>query len=562
MSSARPILRVLARVLRGHAWPVVFGLPLLLVQSVATLPVAWVVKNIFDSHLPAHDTGKLVTGGLAMFALLATGYGATLWGRHLVVRAVKEGIDRLRGEFFVKLHLLPHAYYDQHDKFRLHEVVINDVERVDQLLVGVIGRLVPAALTALTVGLLAAWINWQLFMIVLVVLPVLYFVTRYAQRKHLATVAQLRRDSLASSRGVWVALRHIELTKLHATEELEQERQRPRFTQAMNSGVTMAAHQDAYMSLQHFTIVVLTLLILIVGGISVARGEMSMGALLSFYAVIGLLAGALREVATGIHLTTHGYDSVHRVLEVMDLQPEPPYHGTRTLRFSGRIDFAGVAFSYSGPPLLHDVQLQIRPGTLTVLVGPNGAGKSTLLQLLLGFYRPQQGRVLADDQPYDEIDLADLRRQIGIVTQNPVIFEGTIRDNIAYGLPDASDAAIQAAAQLATADEFIRTLPQGYATPVGDAGRLLSGGQRQRIAAARALLRQPALLILDEPTNHLDEEAIVRLLQNLRGLNPAPAILAVTHNPVVIQAANVVHRLAGGTLATVSDRPSFPSVSS
>jgi ABC-type multidrug transport system fused ATPase/permease subunit len=183
------------------------------------------------------------------------------------------------------------------------------------------------------------------------------------------------------------------------------------------------------------------------------------------------------------------------------------------------------------------------------VVGPNGAGKSTLVYLLLGFYRPQQGQVLATGVPFDEIDIRALRRSIGIVSQHPEFFAGTVRENIAYGSPGATRKEIEEAARAALAEEIIATLPEGYDTEIGDRGMRLSGGEGQRLAIARALLGRPRMLILDEPTNHLDTQAIGRLMRELARWHERPTLLTISHDPAVLEFAEVVYRLQDGTLS-------------
>jgi ABC-type bacteriocin/lantibiotic exporter with double-glycine peptidase domain len=200
--------------------------------------------------------------------------------------------------------------------------------------------------------------------------------------------------------------------------------------------------------------------------------------------------------------------------------------------------------------VLRGVSVAVDPGERLVIVGPNGAGKSTLVSLILGLYRPQRGSLFADDVPYDEIDMRVLRSSIGVVMQDPIVFSGSIRDNIAFGTPGLDDAAVRRAAELATASRFIDRMPEGLETQVGDEGVLLSGGQRQRLAIARALARRPALLILDEPTTYLDAASAGELMENLRRLDPAPAVLLVTHDPLITGYGDRAVELRDGRLAT------------
>jgi ABC-type multidrug transport system fused ATPase/permease subunit len=247
--------------------------------------------------------------------------------------------------------------------------------------------------------------------------------------------------------------------------------------------------------------------------------------------------------------TTVMVESLVRVEELL-ATPPPARGGTRELEdFRGTVAAEGVCFAYRDVPVLSEVDFDITAGEHVALAVPTGSGKSTLVNLLLGLYKPDAGWVKADGVALDELDLVALRRRIGVVLQDAVILHGTVRDNIAYGRADATEAEIREAARQAGADTFIERLPGGYDAAVGDEGALLAGGQRQRIALARALLGRPALLVLDEPTTHLDHAAIGVLLRELAIL-PA-AVIMVTHDmEVAAQADRVVH-LRDGRVARV-----------
>jgi ATP-binding cassette, subfamily B, bacterial len=289
---------------------------------------------------------------------------------------------------------------------------------------------------------------------------------------------------------------------------------------------------------------------LVVGGWSTARGDMTIGDLLGFYAITALLLRQMSPIIGSVPDVLTGYESMVRLDRLLQAGGGEPYTGTRVLDFDGSVTFDGVSFAYQDRPVLKDVQLSIAPGEHVAIVGPNGAGKSTLVSLLLGLYRPTAGQVLAGGVPFDELDMPSLRRSFGVVLQDPVIFPGTVSENIAYGQPNATAAEIRRAAAWAMADDFIDALPAGYATSVGDEGVLLSAGQRQRLAIARALLTCPSLLILDEPTTHLDDAAIDRLLGNLRELPGSPTVIAISHDPEIEAWARRVIHLRDGRIAT------------
>ena len=301
------------------------------------------------------------------------------------------------------------------------------------------------------------------------------------------------------------------------------------------------------------------IVILIVGGGAVATGSMTIGELLSFYVAAGLLNGYANAAIRALPSIITGNESLITLRNLANTDELEPYTGTQQIPFDGAVSLAGVSFGYGGQQILDNVNLDISPHSKVAIIGPNGAGKSTILYLIMGFYRPDEGHLSAGEMPYDEIDMQRLRRSIGVVMQHPTLFGGTIVENISYGWPEISRSEVIAASKIALADEFIRELPDGYDTNVGDEGVLLSGGECQRLAIARALLQKPRLLVLDEPTNHLDREAIQRLLSNLDELEVRPAILLISHDSEVVHQADLVYELRAGELILVTSQSDFAS---
>jgi ABC-type bacteriocin/lantibiotic exporter with double-glycine peptidase domain len=241
---------------------------------------------------------------------------------------------------------------------------------------------------------------------------------------------------------------------------------------------------------------------------------------------------------------------LHGLLVLADVEP---YRGTQRISFQGNISFEQVRFGYRADDFLQGVDLEIPAGSRIALIGPNGSGKTTLLHLLCGFYRPRAGRLSADGHPYDDIDISELRESIGVVMQDPILFSGTILENLVYGSPTATTEDVEWAARMATAHEFIVSLTQGYDTIIGEGGTLLSGGQRQRIAIARAILRRPRILLLDEPTNHLDVASVARVTANLHRLPDAPTIIVVSHDIHVVKNFDAVYEISNGHLVRKPD---------
>jgi ABC-type bacteriocin/lantibiotic exporter with double-glycine peptidase domain len=254
----------------------------------------------------------------------------------------------------------------------------------------------------------------------------------------------------------------------------------------------------------------------------------------------------------------NGQQSLTTLFGLLENTSEQPYTGRRSIEFDGSVRAENVSFSYhadGGPPLLCDVSFRVETGQRMCITGSNGAGKSTLLMLLLGFYRPQQGMLYAGGISYEDLDMRSLRRGIGTVMQTPLLFTGSVRDNIAYGSPHADDSEIEEAARAALAHEFIVALDDGYATEVGDEAHRLSGGQRQRIGIARALLGKPKMLILDEPTTYLDRHSVTELIERLSKLPFAPAIVTVTHDAQLLRGTDYSYHIEDGCMRpTEQDR--------
>jgi ABC-type bacteriocin/lantibiotic exporter with double-glycine peptidase domain len=378
------------------------------------------------------------------------------------------------------------------------------------------------------------------------VMPVLLAVGKWLGRKvRTRTRTWHVRFDIFSSK-TQLALRGITLAKVSSAERVELAARRSEHDKLGQAGRDLAWAQSAYSIVQNTVAASAGIITLVLGGRAVARGEMTLGSLLSFYAILALVLRQVTIVMFALPTVTSGYESMVRLEAILTTEEREPYEGGRAIEFRGGVELDDVNFSYGDEPLLHDVRLRIEPGEHAALFGPNGAGKSTIVSLILGLYRPRGGGLLADGVPYDEVDVRALRQSIGVVLQDPVIFPGTIRENIAYGRPDATDDQIEAAADLATAAAFVHTLPAGYETEVGDEGGLLSGGQRQRIAIARALIARPALLILDEPTTYLDDRSISRLFENLLHLEGAPSVLVISHDPEVVGKLDTVHHLRDG----------------
>lgn len=553
LGRAGPGRRLLRRLAVESPGLFVIGVATALGQSALLVPIAWLVRHLFDHDITRNRSGGIVLAGLVIVVLYLASSALGYLSRRAVLRTTTAVAARLRRELVSKLYALSQGWQDRQRSGMVHSLIIQDSERVEGMLGDLANPLLPAVLVTVTLTIVALVLSPVLFLAVVTVVPA-FMVLSHVLAKRTRAQGRLWMDAThALSAEVHLKLRAMMLTRVEGAEAWELQRGREVIDDlarhAQGLGVARASHAAVQAALGAVT----GSLVLVVGGIAVTRGSLSLGELLAFYAVLGLLVRQLQQVGNAGSNIAVGLDSLDRLELLLETPAEDPYpFGTRTLDFRGAIALQDVTFAYSAEPVLHEVSLAIGPSERVAILGPNGAGKSTLVSLMVGLYRPQSGRVLADDVAFEELDMTSLRRQVGVVLQDPVLFPGTIRENIAYGTPRATDAEIRAAAATATAHDFIDRLPDGYETRVGDDGVGLSGGQRQRVAVARALLGEPGLLLLDEPTTYLDEAGVSALTANLSSLPRAPTVVLVTHDPHVAGHADRTIELRDGVIVADS----------
>ncbi|MEM6996773.1 MAG: ABC transporter ATP-binding protein, partial [Myxococcota bacterium] len=288
------------------------------------------------------------------------------------------------------------------------------------------------------------------------------------------------------------------------------------------------------------------------GGRMVAEGEITGGALMTFMLYTVLVAGAVAGFSQLWAQLQQTFGSTARIFEILDTKPDIDDRddALALAEVHGHVRFEGVSFSYPGREqgVVSDVELAVHPGQSCALVGSSGSGKTTLGRLLFRFYDPTEGRVTLDGHDLRDISLESLRGHMALVSQDPVLFSGTIRDSIRYGRLDATDAEVEAAARAANAHDFIEGFPKGYETEVGERGQQLSGGQRQRISIARAILRDPPVLVLDEATSALDAESEALVQQALDALQKDRTTLVIAHRLSTIRDADIICVLDGGRI--------------
>ena len=503
---------------------------------------AALLKPMLDESFIARDPDAMRNIPLLLMGLFLlrgiTGFISS-YGMNWVGRQV---IQTLRGEMFAKLLRLPNQYYDMHPTGQLVAKLIYNVEQVAQASTNAVTIILR---DSLTVVFLLAWmfyLSGWLSMLFLVVGPVLAVLTRYVTRRY-RKISKRIQDSMADVTEIASeAIEGHKVVKAFGAQAFEQRHFDQ--TNRKNAALQMkhiATNAAAVPTTQFLAASVLAGVIYL-ATLDPMMDKISAGDFVSFIGAMMLLMPCLKRLSTVNASLQRGIAAAEGIFALLDEQPEPDT-GVRALpRAGGAVEFRNVVFRYrpEQPPVLQDLSFTMRPGQMIALVGRSGSGKSTLAGLLPRFYDVQQGSVLLDGVDLRDYRLADLREQIALVSQDVVLFNDTVADNIAYGRPGTGRADIERAAAAAHALDFIRQLPEGFDTVVGEKGVLLSGGQRQRVAIARALLKDAPILILDEATSALDTESERAIQAALETLMQGRTTLVIAHRLSTVEKADQI----------------------
>ena len=540
------------RLYSGHTRLVAWCLLGSLARSLLVVPVSLLARDAIDHGFVPGHRGELVAIVLQMIAVYVVAAGVGILVQRTSTRANVMAIGDLRRELSRRLHDLPRSFITAQDPARIQSIIVSDTGRVAEFSSSLINGLIPSLITmsALTVYLLT--LSPILGLIIVTTAPVTAFVNRKLRTRVEARSRDYRRRNWEFYGLTDRAVRVWDLTSSSnaVTEEVELADRGI----ASVADATMARDSTAniYRQMQDFIVSIAGVLVLLVGGLQVQRGSMTLGTFLSFFVVMSLAQSAIRTLLGSLPGVLMGREALVELHGWIDTEHDPVYVGKLSAVPDCRITFDNVSFAYGEKTLLNRVNLTIESGSVVAILGANGAGKTTMMNLLLGWYRPVSGRLLAGDTPFEELSMHAWRDVIGLVHQDPMFLNASVRENICYGRPETTDQEIWEAARISASQDMIRSLPAGLDTPIGEDGVLLSGGQRQRIALTRALVRRPRVLVLDEPTNHLDRSAVQSLLTEITALPQGPTVIVITHDEEVVGIASGAYLLEGGRLSEIS----------
>lgn len=516
----------------------------------------WPIKMVFDFALGSEDRIRWVfpysmlkgygaTGIAAIACALLLGI-SMMWGlfsylqRFLIASAGHEVSFLLRRRLFLHLQRLALTFHRRQHIGDLVMRTTSDTTMMREMMVEALVVFATAALTIVAMIGVMACVDWQLTIISLSVMPLLALsMFRLSGELRSAVRKQRSREGRMASH-IGETLGAIAVVQVHGREAAEASRFGEANKRSLRQGLRTVKLEASIERTSEVMIAIGTGLVLWFGTQRVMSGILTPGDLLVFTSYLASMYKPLRKISQVASRVSKAQVCAERVFSLLAVDER--VHVSRNAlpapRLEGRVSFRHIGFSYRpGTPALEDVSLTIKPGQALAIVGSNGAGKSTLCSMLPRLFDPSSGSITIDGEKITSWTLESLRDQVGIVLQQPILFATTIRENIAYGKPDATDEEIVAAARLADAHDFIIALPDGYDTEVGERGDTLSGGQRQKIAIARAMVKNPPILILDEPTAHLDATSAAHLNRTLAKISAGKTTMRVAHRLAEVRKA-------------------------
>ena len=567
----RELTRLVLQLVRPYRGWLAIVFIAMLAEIAMSLAAPWPLKLVLDDALEhhklpawlawAHDYGiGRSTLGVALFAGLSTllialiAAIATYVDNYYTTSVGQWVANDLRIRMWEHLHRLSLRFYDNAKTGALMSTITSDVSTVQSFASSsTLGIVVDLVTIVFMLGLMF-WLDWDFTLIAICVTPfLLLFVVRFKKAvKEVTRTVRARQSEVVAV--VQEGLGSMRAVKAFGRQDLEVAHMEAASYATVEAALKARQIKSLLSPVVSVVVALCTGIVLWKGTSLIVAGTMTAGALTVYLAYLTKFFKPVKDLASMtsvIAQTTVALERIQKILSADDVIPERA-DATDPGRAKGAITVEHVAFGYGDgdeAEVLRDVTFAIEPGQVVGVVGPTGCGKSTVLSLIPRFYDPTAGRVLIDGTDVTTYKLAALRAQVGFVLQETVLFRGTIRENIAYGRPGASDAEVIAAAKLANADEFITRMPHGYDSAVGERGDTLSGGQRQRIGIARAVIRDSPIMILDEPTAALDTESERLVIEGLERLMKGRTVIMIAHRLSTIRDADKIIVLKDGVVA-------------
>lgn len=520
--------------------------------AVATIAITYpmITRTMLNTYIPDNNIRMVVICGGALLCVyllrMGLNYFIQYYGHVMGVKMQAQ----MRSDMFNHLEKLPYSFFDNHETGKIMSRMTNDLMDISELAHHGPENLLISSISIIASFVYLCTINWWLTLIVFACVPFLILITMLLRKKMRSAFMRSRQSIGEINAALESSITGIRVTKAFNNSEIESEK----FEEGNKKFVH--ARTDAYKAMGQFhsgtSFIndVFNVVVLIAGGFFLSKGFIQVGDYTAFTISVGLFIGPVMTLIGFMEQYQNGVTGFQRFLEIMDAEPEKDDPNAEEMKVAeGHIEFKNVNYSYSeGEEVLKNVSLDIKKGEKFALVGPSGGGKTTICHLIPHFYDVKDGQILIDGKDINKITRSSLRANIGIVQQDVYLFNASIRDNILYGRPGATEEEVIEAAKRANIHNYVMSMPNGYDTVIGERGVKLSGGQKQRLSIARVFLKDPAILILDEATSALDNTTEILIQNSLDELCKGRTTIVVAHRLSTVKNADEIAVVSDGKI--------------
>ena len=520
--------------------------------STLGLALPWMLKIAIDKVIPNADYTLFALLCCGMFLLFSARAICFYIASYLTAYTSMRFLIDIRQKLFKHLQSLSLRFYEEYRTGKLISNVINDVALMRQLL-SILQEIINQSFVIIAVAAVLLFLNFKMGLIILMLMP-LFFINFYYFRKVMHGNALILQEKMSEiSANLGETINGIKVVKTFSKERTECRNFFSSLRPTLNLNVNLGVQTAHCSSITQFLTLGIYLLTIGMGMATVHSSTMTLGEFVAFYTYVGMFMAPISSLSAQAIAISQGMTGAKRIAKLLNVIPEikEPEHPLKIDKMEGHIVFKDVSFKYKDAPVIKDFSLEIKPGQKVALVGPSGSGKSTITNLMLRFYDIQEGELKIDGVPIKKYSSASYRDHIGVVLQDPFLFSGSIRDNIAYAKNGATRDEVERAAAMANVDEFVSDLDNGYDTIIGENGTSLSGGQKQRLAIARAILKNPSVLILDEATSALDTVSEFLVQTALDNLMHNKTTIIIAHRLSTIKNADVIVVMDSGKIVQV-----------
>lgn len=529
-----------------------FTFDMLASLAVAAIAILYpmITRTMLNTYIPEQNIKMVAVCGAVLLGVyllrMALSYFIQYYGHVMGVKMQAQ----MRSDMFNHLEKLPYSFFDNHETGKIMSRMTNDLMDISELAHHGPENLLISSISIIASFVYLCTIDWKLTLIVFACVPFLILITMILRKKMRSAFMRSRQSIGEINAALESSITGIRVTKAFNNSEIESKK----FEEGNRKFVE--ARTDAYKAMGQFhsgtSFIndIFNVVVLIAGGFFLSKGYIQVGDYTAFTISVGLFIGPVMTLIGFMEQYQNGVTGFQRFLEVMDAEPEKDAEGAVDIdKTDGNISFVNVNYSYNeGEEVLKNLSLDVKKGEKFALVGPSGGGKTTICHLIPHFYDVNDGEILLDGVNINKITRSSLRAQIGIVQQDVYLFNASVRDNILYGRPSATDEEVIEAAKRANIHEYVMSMPNGYDTVIGERGVRLSGGQKQRLSIARVFLKDPAILILDEATSALDNTTEILIQNALDELCMGRTTIVVAHRLSTIKNADRIAVVSGGQI--------------